>query len=372
MSDRVSGRLAERVARLEPEILAMIPSREPATLRICPLHERSVHEIAILELVRASGRAHYFVKSTVEGYSGKQDLATEGKILAEVGPRIAACNPETRCPQCLAFFPEEKLLIEEFVPGPSLKSLLFDFMAPAADVRYLSELSGEWLAHFHTQTRYGTGAPFEWLWEEFRDDLLGETFRRCRIPELYEVALRLLRRFSRQFPDLSRPICQVHGEFTPLHILVRDRAIYVIDFGSSRRGFAHADLARFSTFCETLLPWRRAAALPRLPVSRQTSSFLRSYAAHAGIAFAPADDVIMRFARLCAMAHQQVNWERGPRSHSERLPLQVRRTWTRWRFASLARHEIRQLQQTVEANSKEASRAARVPAVLGADTPVGD
>ena len=102
--------------------------------------------------------------------------------------------------------------------------------------------------------------------------------------------------------------------------MVQNEDLYVIDFGSSHRGFPCEDLARFSTFYEGLLPWRGAIALLRFPVARQINVFLESYAAHAGFLANLEDDVVNRFARLCAMAHQQLCWEREPRSYRGKGP----------------------------------------------------
>jgi tRNA A-37 threonylcarbamoyl transferase component Bud32 len=371
--DRAGGRLAERVARCQSEILAGVMPCEPglqqlASVRIWPIEERSVHEIAALEVVRPPRSAYYFAKATVPGYSGKQDLASESQILAQVGPRIAALNPKTRCPQVMAFFPEEKLLVEEFIQGQSLKALLFDFLPGRADVQAMLKLSGEWLAHFHNQTRQGQANPFEWLGEEIHGRGFADTFRRCSISELYPVAVRLLRHFSKQYSSLCRPLCQVHGEFTPLHIMVQNDALYVIDFGSSHCGFAYEDLARFSTFCDGLLPWRWAIAALRFSIAQQTDSFLKSYAEHAGLVPSSEDDVVTRFARLCAMADQQLSWERQPRNYREKGPLRIRRMWMRRRFASLVRRELSHLERLAQDDLENGAIVPRLSVALGADT----
>ena len=316
--------------------------------------------------------AYYFAKATVPRYAGSQDLAAESRILADSGPRIAALNQKTRCPAVIAFFPEEKLLIEEFVRGQSLKALLFDFPPAHADLGRLLSLSGEWLANFHRSTQSGCANPFDWLWREIHSSELTDAFRRCSIPQLYPVLVHLLRRFHQQYPNLYRPLCQVHGEFTPLHVMVQNEDVYVIDFGSSHRGFACEDLARFSTFYEGLLPWRGAIALLRFPVPRQITLFLESYAAHAGSLATPEDDVVNRFARLCAMAHQQLSWEREPRSYRERGPLTIRRFWTRRRFGVLARRELSQLQRLADEGVGNPGLVSRLSVAIGADARLRD
>lgn len=375
-SDRASGRLAERVARRESEILAGLASAgtdsKPLSLRLQPLQARSVHEIAILEVAEAAGHVRYFVKATAPGYIGQQDLSAESQVLGEIGPKIAARNPRTRCPGLVSFLPEEKLLIEEFVQGQSLKSLLFDFPRHRADLEGLLALSGEWLGHFHTQTQEGCANPFDWLLKELSSDAVAATFRRCSIASLHSQALQLLLSFRVHYPKLSRSLCRVHGEFTPLHILVQGEALYVIDFGSSHSGFAEEDLARFSTFYEGLLPWRHAIALWRCSVYRQIERFLDSYKIHAGQATGPEDKAVSCFARICAMAHQQTNWERKPRRYREKYSLKVGRSWTRRRFASLARRELSRLRRLAEAETANESCLSRWPVALGADTPAGN
>jgi len=358
-NDGADASLASRVKCLKERIVACLPlAPGPATLGLIPVRARSVHEIAILEVRRPTGNARYFIKASVPGYAGKQDLEIEAQLLAQWGPSIAALNPRTRCPQLLAFFPADKLLLMEYIDGVPLKSMLFNLPFSYGLQRLLT-LSGEWLGSFHRQSQEGQANPFDWLWEAMNSEIMERTFG--PISTLYTEAIGLLKTFRDRHPQFQRPLCQIHGEFTPLHILVQQDAIYVVDFGSSRRGFAYEDLALFSTFYDGLMPWRRLTSL-RYPFARQNRSFLNSYNAHCGRPLDGTDEVVASFARMLAMARHRMSWDRAPRRLSENLTFRIRRSWMSSQLASVTLREIHFLQQIASSGMPKAEHPIRLGA----------
>jgi tRNA A-37 threonylcarbamoyl transferase component Bud32 len=328
--------------RLQPHVVGSIP----AMVNVRSLsRSTTIHAVAAVEIGRNGTALRCFAKGDVANYQGPQRLETEDHILRHVAPEIWKANPRTRCPQVLAFFPHHKLLLLEMVDGKSLKELLFDVGATRSDIPDLLALAGEWLGRFHAITRGEQADPFAWVKSAFAGKKVRDAFQECAVSELYSPLEGLLQRFAREYPDFRRPLYQLHAEFTPLHVLVKDDAIYVIDFGSSRRGFGYEDVALFTSFFDSLLPWRAVAGFLRLPLAQQKRTFMESYLMHCEETFGSPDQIVMSFARLHAMAHYVSCREPIPFAWPTALYAQIGRLWVRRQFAALARRELAFLQQ---------------------------
>ena len=343
----VNPHLASRVNGLKDELISRLQASgaEPgSTVSVFPLPCKSIHQIGIVEISGKKTLLRCLVKGNVPNYLGAQKLDMEHYVLSQIAPQISALNAKTRCPRALAFFPREELLFLELIEGRDLKSILFDLVPSRPDLPQLLRLTGEWLAHLHRDTREGEGNPFDWLEDRFDADRIRGTFEKCGARHLYRAVRHLLQTFRRAHKSFTRPLCQLHGEFTPLHVLVRDDSIYVIDFGSTARGFACEDVALFTTFYENLQPWRSVAGWIRVPFRKQKSSFLAAYNQYCGQEFNRIDDVVTRFTQIWAMARHEFFWERQPANLPEQIYLTFGRTWMRNRFVGFASREIRRLQ----------------------------
>jgi tRNA A-37 threonylcarbamoyl transferase component Bud32 len=334
--DKLKEDIAERL-QLPPS------ARGAAVIRARLLRHSSIHTVAALEVGSNGAAVRCFAKSNVANYQGPQRLDREEQFLRDVAPRIWEANQKARSPRVLAFFPRQELLLLEMVEGKSLKKLLFDSRIPN-----LVQLTGEWLGHLHSITKGEQGDPFEWLENAFSTEKkVRDAFYDCSVATLYPGVLELLRRCRREYAGFRRPQCTVHGEFTSLHVLVKGDSIYVIDFGSSHLGFGYEDVAFFSTFYDILLPWRVAAGYLRFPLTRQKNLFLKSYFEHCEQTWGPADEIVLRFANLRAMAQHESCWERTQENWPASLYLKIARRWVRGRFAALARREFAALQRLV-------------------------
>ena len=352
-SDKRHNRLTETVEELREDILQQISPvtarNSPSSVKIFPLPNQTMHEVASVEIGQNGNAVRFFAKSDLANYGGPQRLETEEYVLRNIAPEIWQANPRTRCPQVLAFFPERKLLLLEMVEGRSLKELLFNMGRSHNNLPDLLALSGEWLGRFHALTQSEQANPFEWLEGSFAQQKVRDVFRNCGVAGLYPTLANLLQQFRRDYPDFQRPLCRLHSEFTPLHVLVRNDVIYVIDFGSSRLGFGYEDVAMFTTFFDILLPWRAVAGSLRLPLAQQKDIFRESYFAHRQQTFGVPDNIVMRFAYLQAMAHHESCRETIPASPAAALYATAGRAWVRRRFAALARRELAYLRQLVSA-----------------------
>ncbi len=318
-----------------------------STVRVSLLPRQSMHEVASVEIGQNGTAVRFFAKSDLANYGGPQRLETEEYVLRNIAPEIWQANDRTRCPQVLAFFPERKLLLLEMVEGKSLKELLFDMGRTHSNLPDLLALSGEWLGRFHALTQSEQANPFEWLEGSFSQPKIRDVFGNCGVADLYPKLAKLLHQFRLDYPDFRRPLCRLHSEFTPLHVLVKNDAVYVIDFGSSRLGFGYEDVATFTTFFDILLPWRAVTGSLRLPLAQQKDIFRESYFAHRQQTFGVPDNVVMRFAYLQAMAHHESCRETIPSSPAAALYATAGRAWVRRRFAALARRELTYLERLV-------------------------
>ena len=308
-----------------------------------------MHEVASVEIGQNETAVRFFAKRDLANYGGPQRLETEEYVLRHIAPEIWRANARTRCPRVLAFFPDSKLLLLEMVEGRSLKELLFDMCRTHSNLPDLLALCGEWLGRFHSLTQCEQANPFEWLEGSFAEQKVQDVFHNCGVADLYPTLARLLHQFRLDYPDFRRPLCRLHSEFTPLHVLVKSDVIYVIDFGSSRLGFGYEDVATFTTFFDILMPWRAVAGSLRLPLAQQTDIFRESYSAHRQLTFGVPDNIVMRFAYLQAMAHHESCRETIPSSAGAGLYARAGRAWVRKRFAVLASRELAYLRRLVSA-----------------------
>ncbi len=350
--DSRHNRLAGTVRSLREDIMRQLqPAGGDTALdafNAYPLSRSSMHAVAAVEMGRNGSAVRFFAKGDVD-YHGPQRLETEEYVLRCIAPEIWQANAKTRCPRVLAFFPEQELLLLEMVDGKSLKDVLFGLGPSPGNLSDLLALSGEWLARFHAITQSAPANPFEWLESAFAGKKIRDVFHNCGVAELYPALANLLQQFRVKYPHFCRPLCRVHSEFIPLHVLVKNDAIYVIDFGASRLGFGYEDVAMFSTFFDALLPWRAVAGSLHLRLAKQKNIFRKSYLAHCQQTFGVPDHIVMRFAYLLAMAHHESCWEKTPASPAAALHAFVGRAWVRRRFAARARREFACLQQMVSA-----------------------
>jgi hypothetical protein len=184
-SDKRHNRLTETVEELREDILQQISpvaaGSSPSSVRIFPLPNQTMHEVASVEIGQNGNAVRFFAKSDLANYGGPQRLETEEFVLRNIAPEIWQANSRTRCPQVLAFFPERKLLLLEMVEGKSLKELLFNMGRSHNNLPDLLALSGEWLGRFHALTQSEQANPFEWLEGSFAQQKVRDVFRNCGV-----------------------------------------------------------------------------------------------------------------------------------------------------------------------------------------------
>ena len=132
----------------------------------------------------------------------------------------------------------------------------------------------------------------------------------------------------------------VHGEFTPIHVMIAAPAIYVVDFGNSEPGFAYQDVGLFTGFYDCLLPWRAAAGAIRVNLKRQKELFLKGYREQAPHVFGPADMAIMRWVRLISSARMLEGSGRRYKGIGENAYNQLTRRILTSTFAAHCREEL--------------------------------
>lgn len=301
------------ISELGPEALAEVAGLPSSQAALFQVHVRTVshpgiHPVGVAHIRNGSASAFVFAKVQRTDYSGHQTLERELHFLSEVGPLISAENPALRCPSPIAYYPERGLLLMEFVSGRSLKHHLFDInygisSAGSLNLAQLLENAGQWLGRLHRLTmRSDSGNPLEWALSELERPRTVDIFHRYSQKDSHEELLTILRRYLDRNPTFIRNLCQVHGEFTPIHVMVAADAIYVVDFGNSKSGFVHEDVGLFTGFYDCLLPWRAAIGEIRVNLKRQKELFFKGYFEQAPVVFGPADTAIMRWVRLISSA----------------------------------------------------------------------
>ena len=326
------------LSQLGPEALlnvAGLSSSLPTASKVYvrALHEPGVHPAGIVYLSDGELTTSLFAKVQKNNYTGVQNLERELHFLTHVTPLITAENPMLRSPIPVAYYPDRRLLLMEFVPGDSLKHHLFDVIFNPTPRRNLAELlqcTGQWLGSLHRLTRKGTiGNPLQWLLDEFEAKRTSEAFELFSLKDSYDELGVILKGCLNANPDFRRPLCDVHGEFTPIHVMVAGDAIYVVDFGNSREGYFYEDVGLFESFYDCLLPWRAAAGSYRMNLDTQKELFLRGYFDESAMEFCPADRAIMRWVRLISFA-RMLNG--GQRRYNG---------WSRWAYSRIALGALR-------------------------------
>lgn len=301
------------LSALGPEALAEAAGLKSPELKRSKVHVKTVsrpgiHPVGVVHITNGLASTCLFAKVERADYCGPQNLEHESRFLSDVAPLIAAQSPALRSPHPVAYYPERGLLLMEFVQGESLKHHLFDMklsIQPKGrfDLAQLLKYTGQWLGSLHRLTmQSASGNPLEWLLHEFESARIREAFLRYSQKENYEELLSILRQHLDLNPGFKRNLCQVHGEFTPIHVLVAQDAIYVVDFGNSKLGYVFEDVGRFSAFYDCLLPWRAAVGGLRIRLDTQKQLFLNGYFEQAPSAFRLADTAIMRWVRLLSFA----------------------------------------------------------------------
>lgn len=342
------------LSELGPEALAgvagLAASTPPARtqLRVRTVGHQGVHPVGVAQVTSGHASARMFAKVQRPDYRGAQTLEREMHFLSDVGPRIAAEDPALRTPRPIALYQDRGLLLMEFVPGQSMKHHLFHVQyglhAGSASATQLLRSSGQWLGRLHRLTQQSTtGNPLEWLLYELERARTADAFSRHAQEAIHDELLSILGRFLKRKPDFRRHQCQVHGEFTPLHVLVAGDAIYVVDFGTSTTGFVYEDVGLFTGFYDCLLPWRAAVGAMRINLMQQKQIFLDAYFGQAPARFGPADIAIMRWVRLISSARMLDGTVRRYTGGGKQAYHRLARRILRDRFAANCRAEIAEL-----------------------------
>jgi tRNA A-37 threonylcarbamoyl transferase component Bud32 len=331
------------------------------------LNEPGVHPAGVVHLSDGELTTSLFAKVQKADYAGVQNLERELHFLSNVAPLITAENPMLRSPLPIAYYPENRLLLMEFVPGNSLKHHLFDVIFNPAPRRNLPELlqcAGRWLGSLHRLTRKNTtGNPLQWILQEFENQRTLEAFRLFSLKDSYTELHAILEKCLNANPTFRRNLCDIHGEFTPIHVMVAGDAIYIVDFGNSREGYVYEDVGLFESFYDCLLPWRAAAGSYRINLQTQKQLFLHGYFDESATIFSPADSAIMRWVRLISFARMLNGGQRRYSGWSKWAYSRIALGALRNRFARLCRTELSTLREMRPTIFEEEAYSEKSPIV---------
>lgn len=274
--------LAKKLGPLEAQVLKSLENLSPGfttgDITVSTASAKGSHHLLI---VQGKGRdSRLFVKGPGIHDGIHQRLDLECQLLRDVAPTISALHPDLRCPRLVGYDPGHRVLIMEMVDGVPLYKLLFGTPIKRGRSNVLAAVGkcGSWLRAFHYATATAkNGNPFDHLSECFSKAYVNQVLSRFADARAFDRCRVLLDEFAVRNRGCSQPVCRLHGEFAPYHILCRDDAIYVLDFGSTRMGFWFEDVAFFLAIYRVLLPWRLLAGKIRLPLALQRGTFLEGY-----------------------------------------------------------------------------------------------
>lgn len=345
------------LSRLGPKALldvAGLNSYQPnwSQVHIQQLRRPGVHPVGVLHLTDGSVKASMFAKVQTADYNGPQDLERELDFLSNIAPLITVENPTLRSPLPIAHYPELGLLLMEFVPGKSLKQHLFNLnlftnRVGKPDLAELLLCAGRWLGSLHRVTlrENAFGNPLEWLLHEFEKARTIEAFSLYSLRTEYREMLSILQTCVNLKPMFRRNLCNIHGEFTPIHVIVTEGAIYVVDFGNSKLGYCYEDVGLFTGFYDCLQPWRAAAGSLRIRLDAQKRLFFRGYFEQSPSAFNEADKAVMRWVRMVSVARMLNGWQHRYTGVGKWAYSWLTLGTLRDRFTTLCRAELRALRE---------------------------
>jgi tRNA A-37 threonylcarbamoyl transferase component Bud32 len=323
---------------------------EASRVYVRALTEPGVHPAGVVHLSNGQLTTSLFAKVQKANYTGVQNLEKELYFLSNVAPLITAENPALRSPLPIAYYPDNRLLLMEFIPGNSLKHHLFDVIFNPAPRRNLAELlqcAGKWLGSLHRLTRKPNGGnPLEWLLQEFESQRTLDAFQLFSLKDCYSDLRILLKETLKANPAFRRAFCDVHGEFTPIHVMVAGDAIYVVDFGNSREGYPYEDVGLFESFYDCLLPWRAIAGSYRMNLQTQKELFFRGYFEEAATNFSGADEAIMRWVRIISFARMLNGGQHRYQGWSKWAYSRVALGTLKRRFVNLCEGQLAALKET--------------------------
>jgi tRNA A-37 threonylcarbamoyl transferase component Bud32 len=347
--------LIDVLSRLGPEALLHVAGLrsdqpKPPKVRVQPLSRPGIHPVGAVHITDGVVRTSLFAKVQTPQYSGVQSLEREVHFLSDVAPLIALEDPRLRSPLPIAYYPELGLLLMEFVKGHSLKHCLFDANLAIGrknecNLAELLRCAGRWLGTMHSLTlqQGAYGNPLEWLLQEFENSRTVEAFSLYSLRAEYTEMLSILQKCVSLKPMFRRNLCNVHGEFTPIHVMVADEAIYVVDFGNSKLGYRYEDVGLFAGFYDCLQPWRAAAGSLRIKLDVQKSLFFHGYFEHSASPFNDADKAIMSWVRLISFARMLNGWQQRYNGFGKRAYCWLTLGTLRDRFTLACRTELEAL-----------------------------
>jgi hypothetical protein len=309
-------------------------------LRFTPLHVNASHWLVAIQCKGREGE-RLLLKGRKRHARIWQSLEAEHKLLTEVSPKIMAANPLTRTPEVFGYYPAVPALVLQMIDGHSLHQALFGVhFKPSADaIRSLLELCGQWLISFHSLTRRASyGNPFEAFHGLLELPDNRAVLQQFGQPETYDQILSISETLCQRYRTFRQQQCTIHGEFTPYHVLLDGKAIYVIDLASSRVGYPYQDLGCFIASCDALSPWRAATGTSRISLQAREAAFLAGYC-HGGAPLSIPEQTLIHLGRM----ERMIGFCHSMRSDNA-LPNRLRRSlavhWLPRRFAALCRTNL--------------------------------
>lgn len=160
----------------------------------------------------------------------------------------------------------------------------------------------------------------------------------------HDALRRLAELFRRRYVTVSRQRCLVHHMFTTWHVLVSEGRLLVIDFASSREGYAPEDLGLFLALDDVRAPWRRWLGRLRLSPRARTQAFLDGCQSVVG-PLRDFDRVVLRFARVLAAARYTASAYRRRESWSRAMKARCGAPWLGLRLRDPCNRELATLRE---------------------------
>ena len=178
-------------------------------------------------------------------------------------------------PEPIAGFPDRRVIIMEWIDGPSVRDLMRSMVLNRSAYRGMLLRAGKWLAHFHAASTPKCEPLSVVNLLDRIEHRVTKSHPRIVAEAAYIAADNTIRELAVLLDGREMEHVEVHGDFTPSNLLVDKDRIAGIDFGTRRRLPHYYDICRFLVHLEAQRPapkWLGAH-----PESFAAEAFLEGY-----------------------------------------------------------------------------------------------
>jgi hypothetical protein len=178
------------------------------------------------------------------------EVAIDAYNALERFAQLASGDPVLRCPEPLYVFPEEGIVVAEWIDGPNLEKVFA--RASAAEAVEAARQAGNWLGRLqHLTELHSAPLPVAALLQGL--DEVYRANRRAFRTVIRKATMDVLRRTADIIAEQDVLWTSSYGDFKPANLIWRERRLYGLDMNAGPPGPAIGDVAHFLNHTATTI-----------------------------------------------------------------------------------------------------------------------